>query len=46
MEPGRKRSQRDYSATFKLNVVEQVEKDEMTYKQAQNLYEIFHALFS
>jgi len=35
-----KRTQRDYSLAFKLAVVDQVEKGEMTYKQAQNLYGI------
>jgi len=30
-----KRTQRDYSLAFKLSVVDQVEKGEMTYKQAQ-----------
>ncbi len=29
-----KRSQKDYSLAFKLAVVEQVEKGELTYKQA------------
>lgn len=36
----RKRTQRDYSLAFKLSVVEQVEKGELTYKQAQNRYGI------
>ena len=36
----RRRSQRDYSMAFKLSVVEQVEKGEMTYKQAQKRYGI------
>lgn len=36
----RKRSQRDYNLGFKLAVVEQVEKGELTYKQAQKLYGI------
>lgn len=40
MEQGMKRSQRDYSLAFKLSVVEQVEKGEMTYKQAQKRYGI------
>lgn len=40
MEQGSKRSQRDYSVAFKLSVVEQVEKGEMTYKQAQSRYGI------
>lgn len=35
-----KRTQRDYSLAFKLAVVEQVEKGEMTYKQAQDKYGI------
>lgn len=36
----RKRTQRDYPLGFKLSVVSQVEKGEMTYKQAQSLYGI------
>ncbi len=35
MDQGVKRTQRDYSLTFKLAVVEQIEKGELTYKQAQ-----------
>ena len=35
-----KRTQRDYSLAFKLAVVDQVEKGEMTYKQAQSRYGI------
>ena len=35
-----KRTQRDYSLSFKLAVVEQVEKGEMTYRQAQERYGI------
>lgn len=35
-----KRTQKDYSLAFKLQVVEEVEKGEMTYKQAQRKYEI------
>ncbi len=35
-----KRTQRDYSLAFKLAVVDQVVKGEMTYKQAQNRYGI------
>jgi len=31
-----KKTQRDYSLAFKLSVVDQVEKGEMTYKQAQD----------
>lgn len=40
MESGEKRSQRDYTLAFKLSVVDQVEKGEMTYKQAQSRYGI------
>lgn len=36
----KKRSQRDYNLGFKLAVVSQVEKGEMTYKQAQKVYGI------
>ncbi|MBZ1326476.1 hypothetical protein G9H60_06710 [Aquirufa sp. 15D-MOB] len=35
-----KRSQRDYSLAFKLQVVQQVEKGELTYKNAQSFYGI------
>jgi len=35
-----KRTQRDYSLAFKITVVEQVEKGEITYKQAQQRYGI------
>ena len=35
-----KRTQRDYPLSFKIAVVEQVEKGEMTYKQAQQRYGI------
>jgi transposase len=35
-----KRSQRDYSLAFKLQVVQQVEKGEITYKNAQRYYGI------
>ena len=35
-----KRTQRDYSLSFKLSVVEQVEKGEMTCRQAQERYGI------
>lgn len=35
MEGAKKRTQRDYSLAFKLSVVEQVEKGELSYKQAQ-----------
>jgi transposase-like protein len=40
MESGERRSQRDYMLAFKLSVVDQVEKDEMSYKQAQHRYGI------
>src|SRR5690606_23755454 len=40
MESGLKRTQRDYTLAFKLGVVEQVEKGELTYKQAQLRYGI------
>jgi len=40
MDTGIKRTQRDYTMAFKLAVVEQVEKGEMTYKQAQARYGI------
>lgn len=36
----KKRTQRDYNLGFKLAVVSQVEKGEMTYKQAQQAYGI------
>ena len=36
----KKRSQRDYNLGFKLAVITQVEKGEMTYKQAQKAYGI------
>lgn len=35
-----RRSQRDYNMGFKLAVISQVEKGELTYKQAQKLYGI------
>lgn len=35
-----KRTQRDYSLAFKLTLVDQIEKGEMTYKQAQSRYGI------
>lgn len=35
-----KRTQRDYTLAFKLSVVAQVEKGEMSYKQAQQRYGI------
>ena len=37
---GKKRTQRDYNMGFKLAVVDQIEKGEMTYKQAQKRYGI------
>ncbi|MBO9490501.1 transposase, partial [Endozoicomonas sp. G2_1] len=40
MKSTTKRTQKDYSLAFKLSVVEQVEKGEMTYKQAQDKYGI------
>ncbi|MCQ6960284.1 helix-turn-helix domain-containing protein, partial [Mucilaginibacter aquariorum] len=35
-----RRSQRDYSLAFKLQVVQQVEKGELSYKKAQRHYGI------
>ncbi len=40
MDTGVKRTQRDYTMAFKLAVVEQVEKGDLTYKQAQVKYGI------
>jgi transposase-like protein len=40
MAEGVRRSQRDYTLTFKLAVVDQVEKGEMSYKEAQARYGI------
>lgn len=40
METGIKRTQRDYTLAFKQAVVEQVEKGELSYKQAQARYGI------
>ena len=40
MESSVKRTQRDYTLAFKLSVVDQVEKGELTYKQAQERYGI------
>ena len=40
MKSNTKRTQKDYSIAFKLGVVEQVEKGELTYKQAQDKYGI------
>ena len=39
-EQRKRRSQRDYTMGFKLAVVSQVEKGELTYKQAQKAYGI------
>ena len=35
-----KRTQRDYTLGFKLSVIEQIEKGDLTYKQAQKRYGI------
>lgn len=35
-----KRTQRDYTLGFKLSDVDQIEKGQMTYKQAQSIYGI------
>jgi transposase-like protein len=40
MGVGIKRTQRDYTLAFKLSVVEQVERGELTYKEAQKRYGI------
>jgi transposase-like protein len=40
MDTGKKRSQRDYTLAFKLSVVDQVEKGELSYKDAQTRYGI------
>lgn len=40
MQSEEKRSQRDYTLAFKLAVVDQVEKGQMSYKQAQRRYGI------
>lgn len=40
MAEGVRRSQRDYSLAFKLAVVDQVEKGELSYTQAQDRYGI------
>ena len=39
-EQKKKRSQRDYSLAFKLQLVDEVEKGHLTYKQAQRKYGI------
>lgn len=38
--PRKKRTQRDYTMGFKLQVVAAIEKGDMTYKQAQKIYGI------
>ncbi len=40
MGSGKRRSQRDYTLAFKLSVVDQVEKGELGYKEAQRRYGI------
>ena len=40
MSIGIKRTQRDYTLSFKLAVVEQVERGELTYLEAQSRYGI------
>jgi transposase-like protein len=40
VESGIKRTQRDYTLAFKLSVVDQIEKGELTYKEAQQRYGI------
>ena len=40
MESAKRRSQRDYTLTFKLSVVDQVEKGELSYREAQERYGI------
>ena len=40
MNPEKKRTQCDYSLAFKLAIVDQIEKGEMTYNQAQTRYGI------
>lgn len=40
MESGKRRSQRDYTLASKLSVVDQVEKGELSYKEAQRRYGI------
>lgn len=39
-ETRKKRSQRDYSMSFKLSVIDEIEKGHLTYQQAQDLYGI------
>ncbi|KTB97115.1 transposase [Pseudomonas syringae ICMP 11292] len=40
MDSAKRRSQRDYTLAFKLSVVDQVEKGELSYKEAQRRYGI------
>jgi hypothetical protein len=40
MESGIKRTQCDYTLAFKLSAVNQIEKGELTYKEAQRRYVI------
>ncbi len=40
MESAKRLSQRDYTLTFKLSVVDQVERGELSYKEAQERYGI------
>jgi len=40
MTTGIKRTQRDYTLAFKLSVIEQIEKGQLSYKQAQERYGI------
>lgn len=40
MNPVTERTQRDYSLVFKLPLVDQIEKAEMTHKQARDCYGI------
>ena len=40
MDSGKRRSQRDYTLAFKLSVVDQVEKGELSYKEAQRRFGI------
>jgi transposase-like protein len=40
MESGIKRTQRDYTLAFKLSVVDQIEKGDLSYKEAQQRYGI------
>jgi transposase len=39
-EARKKLSQRDYSLAFKLTLIDQIEKGDLTYKQAQSIYGI------